>query len=710
MNLCKLHPNKHLLRSILPFAAVTLFFLSAPVVLAQKTIRDTSSIFIAGGTDSVVVTAFRQTYLVHQLPASVTHLSRNDFSFLGGVSMLPAVNQVPGVRMEERSPGSYRFSIRGSLLRSPFGVRNVKVYLNQVPLSDAGGNTYLNLLPASLIRGLDIIKGPAASSYGAGTGGVLLIRSDIEENQVKGNRLEAAIAGGSFDLFRQQLSLESRQEKSQWQFDQDHQQSTGYREQTALRRNAFAFHWKQQTGLHSFSAQLLYAHLFYQTPGGLTLAQMQQNARQARPASSQFPGAVIQNTSVSNETALFSVSHDVPVSSRWNMHSFLLAARTAFANPFITNFEQRRERNGGLGTNLRYFHKKPSHSLEWQTGIEWIIQNSQVSNFSNKNGNPDTLQWNDHLRSIQWFVYSQISLQIGKWQMDAGISMNHQQFKFERVSLPLGHPETRRLAALATPRLSLTRKINAHLQIQLLVSRGFSPPTLAEIRPSDGNFYGNLQPESGWNAELGWRWSIQPGRIYWTASVYSFELAQAIVRRNSAAGAEYFVNAGGTLQRGFENAILWKTKPKDKNTNWQFSWQIGYTYQPYQFQSYQQATTNFSGKAVTGVPRHIVTSCNQFSHRNGFYAQLQLNATSRIPLNDANDEWSEPYQLLQAETGWHINRKGNHWQIFLSADNLLNQNYGLGSDINAAGRRYYNPAPILNFLAGIRFNSRSFVF
>ena len=52
----------------------------------------------------------------------------------------------PGVRMEERSPGSYRLNIRGSSIRSPFGVRDVKIYYNEIPLTDPGGNTYLNEL------------------------------------------------------------------------------------------------------------------------------------------------------------------------------------------------------------------------------------------------------------------------------------------------------------------------------------------------------------------------------------------------------------------------------------------------------------------------------------------------------------------------------------------------------------------------------------
>ena len=81
-----------------------------------------------------------------QTPASVGLLNREQLQRFSEQSLLPAFNLLPGVRMEERSPGSYRLSIRGSLLRSPFGIRNIKIYLDGFPLTDAGGNTYLNLI------------------------------------------------------------------------------------------------------------------------------------------------------------------------------------------------------------------------------------------------------------------------------------------------------------------------------------------------------------------------------------------------------------------------------------------------------------------------------------------------------------------------------------------------------------------------------------
>lgn len=46
-------------------------------------------------------------------------------------SLQLSLNLLPGTRMEERSPGSYRLSVRGSTLRSPFGIRNIKIYLDE---------------------------------------------------------------------------------------------------------------------------------------------------------------------------------------------------------------------------------------------------------------------------------------------------------------------------------------------------------------------------------------------------------------------------------------------------------------------------------------------------------------------------------------------------------------------------------------------------
>ncbi|MEO5984001.1 MAG: TonB-dependent receptor plug domain-containing protein, partial [Ferruginibacter sp.] len=93
--------------------------------------------------EEAVVQSFGSNETLKQLPASVSVLTNETLQRYNNNGFLSAINTVPGVKMDERSPGSYRLSIRGNLQRSPFGVRNVKMYWNGVPFTDANGNTYL---------------------------------------------------------------------------------------------------------------------------------------------------------------------------------------------------------------------------------------------------------------------------------------------------------------------------------------------------------------------------------------------------------------------------------------------------------------------------------------------------------------------------------------------------------------------------------------
>lgn len=59
---------------------------------------------------------------------SALSLSGNFIKLNPPARLLESINLIPGTTLEERSPGSYRLTIRGSALRSPYGVRNIKVY------------------------------------------------------------------------------------------------------------------------------------------------------------------------------------------------------------------------------------------------------------------------------------------------------------------------------------------------------------------------------------------------------------------------------------------------------------------------------------------------------------------------------------------------------------------------------------------------------
>src|SRR5215213_6642979 len=144
----------------------------------------------------VIISGFEQARRLQFSTASAHVIGRDDADRNNKTSLVQGFNTVPGVRMEERSPGSYRINIRGSSLRSPFGVRNVKVYWNDIPVTDPGGNTYFNQFGWNNIASVEIFKGPVGSMYGAGTGGLILL--DPFGNREPG--INAEYITGSYNL------------------------------------------------------------------------------------------------------------------------------------------------------------------------------------------------------------------------------------------------------------------------------------------------------------------------------------------------------------------------------------------------------------------------------------------------------------------------------------------------------------------------------
>src|SRR5690625_6964618 len=84
--------------------------------------------------DSVVVIGFDSEQQLREVPGGIHLLKSSDLSSFDDETILTSMNVLPGVHMEQRSPGSYRMAIRGSTLRSPFGVRNVKFYWTNLPI------------------------------------------------------------------------------------------------------------------------------------------------------------------------------------------------------------------------------------------------------------------------------------------------------------------------------------------------------------------------------------------------------------------------------------------------------------------------------------------------------------------------------------------------------------------------------------------------
>lgn len=648
--------------------------------------------------NEVVIEAYAYNRPSEEVPASVAVVSAKELERFNNTSFLPAVNAIPGVRMEERSPGSYRFSIRGSLLRSPFGVRNVKVYWNGLPFTDGGGNTYLNLLDFSSVGSMEIIKGPGGSLYGAGTGGVMLLKSPSPLE----NRVELSAIVGSYGLQRYSLAGETHSSKTDLRFQYAHQQADGYRKQTAMRRD----------GLHgdidfkiasdyTLSATLFYTDLFYETPGGLTKAQYDADPKQARPASPVAPGAVEQKAAVTNKTGYFGLRDNFQWNDSWSTQTGMYGSISSFDNPTIRNYEKRDETNFGVRTQTQYvFEDKLKGKITF--GGEYQYFRSPITVYGNALGVIDTVQTDDKLRSRLLLFFAQAELDLThNFFLTVGASANFLKYKFTTLYPTPVIDQSRTFDAVVSPRLALLKKFNL-VSAYASVSQGFSPPSLAEVRPSAGTYNNDLNSERGVNYELGFKGSLMRGQFRYDVSAYDFRLDETIVIQRTSDGAEYFVNAGRTSQQGLEATVSWT--PEINSKSFGLSLWSSYTYNHYRFKDYESDGNNYSGNRLTGVAPTIVL-WGADATLDKFYLNVTANYTDALPLNDANTAYASDYFLLGARVGYRSDPQKNFtYEIFTGIDNALDKRYSLGNDLNAIGGRYYNTAAPRNFYFGIKLS------
>jgi len=657
--------------------------------LQKDTTRDLTELTVKG-------------YLIEQpvlsVPASVALLSASQLSLQPENSLVSAMNTVPGVRMEERSPGSYRLSIRGSLLRSPFGVRDVKIYYDEIPLTDAGGNTYLNAIDVNSVQGIEILKGPDCSLFGANSGGVVLISPVSRYN--KGNYLSTELNGGSYGLFHENTALQNISGNNQLNVSQAYETYGGYRQHSYMDR-----HYVQASDKVTFSKadQLkflgFYSDMGYETPGGLTLTQFESDPKQARLPTKIIPGSIQQKAGVYQKILISGLVNNWQINDQLKNVTSIFGSYVDFSNPFITTYNQRYESTYGLRT---YFELsgKSDQIIDWKVnlGLEWQQTNSDINSYGNKSGVRDTAQTLDKIHTNQHFIFARYLADIYKrLHVEAALSLNYYDYEFRNV---FPNNETgftnRGFTPQLMPRLALSYQVSNNFIWRASVSRGYSTPTTAEIRPTDQTINTNLQAEDGWNYETGFRLRNADESMFLDASVFYYKLSNAIDPQQNANGTTYYINAGGTKQPGFELYFSdWVIR--QNNIYFVRGLQINAS------ATIDRFSFDNTHNQLTGVPNQVLVGNMQIKFPAHLYLFGQYNYTAKMPLNDASTAYAPAYSLVEMKAGWEclLDHK-TRLMIYVGAGNILNQKYSLGNDLNAVGGRYYNAAAPRNYYAGMK--------
>jgi len=638
---------------------------------------------------SITVTGFEEDKIDNQA-ASISYLSPKESEMFSPVDPVMAWNSLAGVNLEQRAISSYRVSIRGSALRSPFGVRNVKIYWNDLIFTEANGTTALNLLSNLQMREVEVIRGPSGSMYGAGFGGVIRL-SNFPKNS---NKFNLNLTTGSFGLFDGSISHQFKKEKWTSSYSASFQSTDGYRAHNAQEKlvlqwsNRYQFNEDHQVSLHT-----LYSDLNYEIPGGLTREQYDNDPTQARAGSAE------QNASIDQKTLLLGVNYKSYLSSRLNQNTNVAFTYTDFKNPFILDYKEDVNKELSIRQQWSYTTELPVE-IKWNAGWEWQYADNRARNFGNVNGELDTIRFSDNLiidRKI-YFLQSQISL--GDWKVTLGASGNLLDYRVDREINAFAEPFTfeRSFDNEIIPRIAAQYRWNNKQMTYASFSEGFSSPTLDEIRTNEGSINTFLEAERGTNYEIGHK--LYSERFQADIAIFHTQLSDAITTRTDPNGVVLFQNSGETSQNGLEASVNALLHTNSKGLISKLKSRVAYQYYDFRFDNYSKRGEDFSGNRLTGVPEHTLFKSLLVEFKNRLTAHLQYRHMSAVPLTDANTVFADDYHLFNCKLQYELKFGNTSSQIYIGAENLADKKYSLGNDLNAFGGRYFQPAPGRNFYVG----------
>jgi iron complex outermembrane receptor protein len=231
------------------------------------------------------------------------------------------------------------------------------------------------------------------------------------------------------------------------------------------------------------------------------------------------------------------------------------------------------------------------------------------------------------------------------------------------------------------------------------IGTAFETPTTTELvnRPTGGGGLNpELDPQRSIMIEAGARGDVGTATRYRVA-FYGARTTDALIPFEvpSEPGRQFYRNAGVTRTRGIELEVEARPWPALRAA-------VTYTVQDARFVEFESPGGTFDGNAVPGAPRHHLIWALDLAVGGGVWAIVEGTHASAQYADDANSARAEGWWTADVRVGWWYARRGVSLEPFVAVRNLLDRRYAASVVVNAAGGRYYEPAPGRTAMAGVK--------
>ncbi len=672
--------------------------------------------------EDVVVTATRVPTGQLATPGAVDVIRLDAIRATGLlIDAAEVLNRTPGLNVGNRQNYAQdtQISIRGFGSRSTFGIRGIKLYIDDIPAGIPDGQAQGAIIPFFAVDSLEVLRGPWAVGYGNAAGGVISATTTRARSE-PALEFRALSGADATTVTTIHADVSSQHNDTIGGFIATQRLlSDGYRDHSRVQRDhTYA---RIDMSLAASTSLTLTGNRIVQPdtedPLGLTRAQFDAAPRQVATAATQFNtrksirhqqgGAVLTSQVMGLEwkAILYGGTRDVVQFLSTSVASQLAATSAGGVVDFQRRFQ-------GVGLRATNEHGQLTWTLgadfdraeDDRRGFENFVQRTGVLELGVR-GNLrrdelNTQRANDFFGVLNWVVDDAHSLHVGVRRSDIRIDVTDY---FIRAGNPDDSGAVRYSAV--TPSLGFMRRTNETTSVYISASRGVETPTATELAYKPDQTSGlnlALQPSTTRQWEAGVKHITKAFSV--KLALFDIRSQNEIVQASSIGGRATFQNAAATSRRGAEFSVDWKP-------NTQLSAYAALTGiravvdERYVAGSGSAARTVAAGSAMPAVPR-----ANLFAEvvwhpvgrgAAGMSIAADLTARARIAADDANTAFAAGFAALGASLRYRAQSTLRWMQtgypveidFAIRGDNLANVKYAGSVIVNEANLRFFESAP-----------------
>ncbi len=672
--------------------------------------------------EPVVVTATRSEAAPFEVPASIDRIDGEALrAGRAQVNISEGLGQVPGLLARDRQnyAQDVQISVRGFGARASFGIRGVRVYVDDIPATLPDGQGQITNVEIGTVGRVEVLRGPFSALYGNSSGGVISIYS---ENPSGPPRLDAGVGFGSDGLKRVAAAASGKSGAIGYTLGASRFETDGYRQHSATERrlgNArlnFKLGSDTQLTVIANSVELPQA----QDPLGLTRAQWQADPRGVDPSALSFD---TRKTMQQTQGGLV-LEHGLDAANTLRVMVYQGHRTTTQFQSIPVATQANALHPGGVialsrdyqGADLRWRWKGATasviagiaadelseHRLGYQNfigttlGMQGALRRDESNHVSNA----------DPYLQAEWRPTP-------AWLLNAGVRRAKVDFRSTDAYITKTNPDDSGAASYSAtlPVLGASYAVSEGLHAYATAGKGFETPTLNELAYRASGATGlnfGLQASVSRSVETGLKARPWSGAEL-TLALFETRTEHEIVTQTNVGGRATYQNAGATRRRGLEAAgafQLGTSLQAQVAATWlDARYRDGFltcTATPCAAANQQVNADN----RIPGIARTAVYGALTWQPAGGWRVGVEGRSLSKVYVNDLNNDAAPGYATLSAHAGYQLSLGAWDLGALLRVDNLADRRYAGSVIVNDGNGRFFEPAPGRTFLASANASYR----